>query len=121
MSLEDIERKLQEVLDARASKIGKWEVAEIAASGNVSGAVDLGGHFGFLHIVIPTITSAQLELQVSKELSGTYQDLRQDALTDLSTGGFSDTWKLGGWRFIKIQSSAAQTSAVRFEVRGVTY
>lgn len=121
MSLEAIIEKLDELLAARASQAGAWHDLQIAASGTVSSAADLGEHFAYLQVIIPTITSAQLELQVSEDLNGTYQDLGQNALTNKGTGAYSDTWLLSGWRFVKIKSSVAQTSAVVFRVRGITY
>jgi len=122
MSLEDIEERLKEILDARAFRVGEEKIVTMAKDGTVSEAVDLGGHFAYLQIVIPTIDSAQLELQVSMALGGTYQDFGQDALTVLGTGAFNDTCNLGGWRYIQIKASAAQTTAtVVFSVRGITY
>ena len=118
----------EEVVKAieRATKhrevIGDWEQTTIASGGTVSNAVDLGGHFAYLQIIIPTIDSAQLELQVSDPDSGAFQDFGQDALTTTGTGAYSDTWVLGGWRVIKVKASAAQsTAAVTFKVRGITY
>ncbi len=119
--LKDILNKLIDLWNDRHYRIGEWASLHIAASGTLTGAVDLGGHFAYLQVVLPTITSAQLELQVSKEFDGTYQDLGQDALTAGSTGAFNDTWLLGGWRFIKVKSSVAQTAAELIEVRGITY
>ena len=119
MSLEDIEQKLGEIL---AAKAGAWKTASIIKGGTISDAIDLGGNFAYLQVVVPTIDSAQLELQVGETLGGPFQDFGQNALTVAGTGAFSDTWVLGGWRFIKIKASAAQSTADRaFRVRGVTY
>ena len=107
---------------ARASSLGKPKKATIAIGDTISNAVDLGGNYARLLIEIPAIISAQLELQVAVSLGGTYQDFGQNALTTLGTGGYNDTWVLGGWRFIKIKASAAQTTYARvFEIRGITY
>ena len=105
-----------------ATSVGEWKEAVIAITGTISAAVDLKDNFAFLQVKVPTIDSAQLELQVNDVEGGTYQDLGQDALTVAGTGAYSDTWNLGGWRFIKIKASAAQnTAAVTFRVRGITY
>ena len=121
-NFETLEETLQDILALVAAvRIGGEKGAVIAASGTVSGAVDLGGYYAYLQIEIPTITSASLELQVSDSLGGTYQDFGQDALTTAGTGAYNATWNLGGWRYIKIKSSVAQTNAVTFRVRGVTY
>ena len=113
---------LDNIKSLLTEKVGQWQTPGIAASGTVSPAVDLGGHYAYLQVVIPTITTAQLELQVSSGLTEAYQDLGQDALTTSGTGGFNDTWNLGGWRYIKIKASATQTRVtVIFQVRGITY
>jgi len=122
MSIEDIVDGLKEVLDSRKSAVGDWKSVVTADEGTISEAVDLGGSFAYLQIIVPTIISAQLELQVSDSIGGTYQDFGQDALTVAGTGAFSDTWVLGGWRYIKVKASAAQTTGpVIFRIRGVTY
>jgi hypothetical protein len=121
-SLKELLDKLDEVLDAFTSRIGVERTVIIASGGTVSEAVDLGGHFAYLQVEVPAIDSAQLELQVSDRIDGTYQDFGQNALTDTSIGAYSDTWILGGWRYIKIKASAAQDTGVRvFKVRGITY
>jgi len=121
MSIEDIERKLDKII-ASSAKTGAWKDITIAKDGTISETLDIGGSFAYLQVVVPTIDSAQLELQASVELDGTYQDVGQDALTVAGTGGFSDTWHLGGWRYIKVKASAAQTTSGRtFKVRGITY
>jgi len=103
-------------------KLGELVTTKIASAGTVSGVADLGGHYAYLQIIIPTIDPAQLELQVGTAPTGTFQDFGQDALSQLGTGGYSDTWVLGGWRYIKIKASAAQSSGdVMFKLRGVTY
>ena len=121
---------LQEIIDAIVGKrypqplLGEWKTVAIVKddAGKTSGAVDLGEHFAFLQVVIPTIDSAQLELQVAGSLDSTYRDLGQDALTVAGVGGYSDTWNLGGWRYVKIKASATQTTVtVIFQVRGITY
>ena len=117
-NLESIERAVKDLTGK--ARVGEWKTVIIAASGTISSVADLGGNFAYLQVVIPTITSAQLELQVQGG-DNTYQDFGQNALTEVGTGAFNDTWVLGGWQFIKIKSSAAQTSAVTFSVRGVTY
>lgn len=120
--LQDIIDKLRDLLKIETDKVGRWKLAVIAKDDTVSGAVDLGGNFAYLQVEVPTIDSAQLELQVNDIEGGTYQDLGQDALTTAGTGAFSDTWNLAGWQFVKIKASAAQTTgAVNFKIRGITY
>lgn len=121
MNIKDILEAIRGEVSQLPVRVGIWQRAEIAASGTISSKVDVGGHFAYLQVVIPTITSAQLEVQVSETKDGTYQDFGQNALTVAGTGAYSDTWNLGGWRYIKIKSSVAQTTIENFEVRGITY
>ena len=102
------------------SGVGDWKTVTIAAAGTVSSSTDLGGNFAYLQVVVPTITSAALELQAGPD-GQNFQDLGQDASTTASTGAYADTWVLGGWRYIKVKSSVAQSALVSFKVRGVTY
>lgn len=104
------------------TEASEWKLTRMAKAGTTSEVVDLGNNYAYLQVVIPTIDSAQLELQVSDSETGTFQDLGQDATTTAGTGAFNDTWVLGGWRYIKIKASAAQSTTARyFKVRGVTY
>ncbi|MBW2672496.1 MAG: hypothetical protein JRD89_03650 [Deltaproteobacteria bacterium] len=104
-----------------APKIGgSWLVFKIAASGTTSNAVDLGDHYENLQVILPSLTSTTLQLQVSETLSGTYQAFGNGVTTETTTGSYSDTWTLGGWRFVKIVAGTTQTSEVIIRGRGVT-
>ena len=104
------------------SVYGGWKTATIADEGTASGETDLGHDYDFLDIIIPTIDSATLKIQVAQVAGGTYQDLGDGITTATTTGGYSDTFKLGGWQHIKVVSSATQsTAAVTFSVRGWRY
>jgi len=120
-SLADVLESIETLTKYLLGKLGGIKTISIAASGTTSKAADLGGNFQYLHIEIPTITSAQLSLQVSHAIGGTYQDYGESVLTQAGTGAYNDTWKLGGWRYIKIKSSDAQISTVIFKLRGITY
>lgn len=101
------------------SEVGEIKIAQIAKTGTSSQAVDLGGYYPYLQVVIPTIDSATLKVQVSELIDGTYQDLGPSVTAAASTGAYSDTWTLGGWRYIKIVAGAAQnTGEVKIKVRG---
>jgi len=67
MSIEDIERKLDKII-ASSAKTGAWKDITIAKDGTISETLDIGGSFAYLQVVVPTIDSAQLELQASVEL-----------------------------------------------------
>lgn len=103
------------------SLYGEWKAATIANGGTSSAAVDLGRSYDFLEIQIPTITSATLKLQVSETVGGTYDDLGENVTTNTTTGSYFDVWKLGGWQFIKVVSSAAQGAERLIRVRGMRF
>lgn len=114
---------------------GEWLTATIAQydegveDGVLSDEVDLGRAYQRLMVVIPTIDEASVNIQVSEKSGGTFQDLYLTSLTDgdddkaittASVGGFTWSVPIGGFQFIKIQTSAAQTTAaVEFLVCGV--
>ena len=98
---------------------GEWLAATIALNGTSSAAVNLGKDCDFLEIQIPTVTSCTLGLQVSEKLAGTYDDLGEGVTTDTTTGSYFDVWKLGGWRYIKVVSSATQGAERLIRVRGM--
>lgn len=94
--------------------------ATIASSGTTSGEVDLGENCDFVRIQIPTIDSSTIKLQVSLTTGGTFQDLGDSVTTATTTGAYSTMFRLGGWRFVKVVTSAAQSSgAVDFELQGM--
>lgn len=103
------------------SVYGGWRTATIAINETDSGEVDLGFMFDFLDIILPTLTSGTIKLKVAQVGGGTYQDLGDGITTAATTGGYSDTFKLGGWQNIKVVSSGTQAAAVSFEVRGWRY
>ena len=107
--------------------IGDWKTATIALNGTLSGEVDLGRPYDTLLIVIPTIDSAQVNVQVAEKTVGTFQDVHVTegdgtsavVKSDIGTGGITWVIPLGGFQFIKVQTSAAQTGGARvFRVCG---
>jgi len=98
---------------------GEWKTLTILATAKKSAEVDLGRDYEYLNVVIPALVSGTLNLEVAQKTGGTFQDLGVTATTGETTGGYSDTWVLGGWQYIKIESSATQTATDRvFYVRG---
>ncbi|KKM64514.1 hypothetical protein LCGC14_1500630 [marine sediment metagenome] len=121
MSLEDIERKLDQLLSFRSAKLGERVVATILQNATVGLAADVGDNFPYLLVEIPSLDSADISLQVAHELDGTYQDL-SDAVYAAGTGAKNNTFKLAGWRYIKFKVSVSQTTADRrFIVRGASF
>jgi len=102
------------------SVYGQWQDATIADEGKVSGVVDLGRDFEWVQIVIPLIDSANISFQVSERTGGTYQALGSGSqVITAGTGEFTTVAAIGGFQFIKVVSSATQsTAAVTFRVRG---
>ncbi len=99
------------------SVYGKWQNAAIA-SGTSSGAIDLGRDYEWVQIVIPTITSANISFTVAETLGGTYQALGSGSqVITAGTGAFTTVATIGGFQFIKVVSSASQTSKT-FRIRG---
>ncbi|MBM3120434.1 MAG: hypothetical protein FJ006_12990 [Chloroflexi bacterium] len=108
---------------------GEWKDAVIEKDGTVSAEVDLGRAYDTLIVIIPTIDEASVNVQVAEKTGGTFQDLYLTSLTDgdddkpittAGTGGATWTVPIGGFQFIKIKTSAAQTTAaVTFRVCGV--
>jgi len=102
------------------SVYGEWQDATIAKDGTKSSAVDLGRSYEWLQIVIPTIDSANVSFEVSETLAGTYQNLGSGSqVITAGTGAFTTVATIGGFQYIKVEVSAAQTTAARtFRVRG---
>lgn len=107
---------------------GEWKDATIAKDGTASAEVDLGRPYDTLMVIAPTIDAAQVSIQVAEKTGGTFQDLYitslsdaddDQAITTSGVGGVTWTFPIGGFRYIKIKASAAQTTAaVTFRVRG---
>ena len=107
---------------------GTWmdAVITIATSDVLSAEVDLKRAYETLLIVIPTITSAQVSVQVAEKTGGTYQDVyvtegdgsSAQLKSDLGTGAITWVTPIGGFQYIKIKTSAAQAANRTFRVCG---
>lgn len=102
------------------SLYGEWKnaVITIATDDDLSAEVDLGNNYEFMQIILPTLTSCQVSVQVSDTTGGTFVDLGNSQTTDTTTGGYATTFKLGGYQFIKVKTSAAQGANRTIKVRG---
>jgi len=103
------------------SVYGDWLTVTVAQNGTKSSEVNLGKDYDYLEIQIPALDTCSMNLEVSMTSGGTFQNL--SGVTEaVATGAYDDVWYLGGWQFIKLECSAAQTSAKRtFYVRGMRY
>ena len=110
-------------------KLSDWVTCliDVSADNQTSTEADLGGYFDSLVIEIPTITSAQINVKVSRTSGGTFYDLYStDAdgtsakiISDAGTGGLTWIVPLGGFRYIKLYSSASQGADRTFYLRGI--
>ena len=101
------------------SLYGEWKAATISSGVATSSEVDLGRDFVFLEIIIPTVTSCTLKIQVAEKTGGTFQDLGSGVTTSTTTGQYSSTFRLGGYQFIKVVSSVNQGADRLIRVRGM--
>ena len=104
------------------SLYGSWTSGTIAINGTSTGEIDLGRDYDFIEVRIPALISGTLKVQTSNATGGTFQDLGASVTTAATTGAYNDVWKLGGYQFIMIVSSATQTTTARvFAVRGMRF
>lgn len=107
----------------------EWKDAVItyATVDDLTAEVDLERVCDGLLIIVPTIDTAQLTIYVSDETGGTFQILHitdpadggdNDVISASGTGGFTWVVPLGGFQYIKIKTSAAQTADRTFKVCG---
>lgn len=94
---------------------GSWKDVTIT-SGNLSAILDLGRTYDLLEIIMPALTSCDLNLHVSNKLAGTYKALSSVVVT-VGTANYTEIFKCG-FQYIRINSSVSQTSKT-FTVRGI--
>ena len=104
------------------AEYGNWQVATILAGNTDSGVIDLGRTCDLLGIIIPTLVSCTIKIEVSETVSGTYYDLGEGITTASGTHSYADEFKLGGYQFIKVVASQTQTTTDRLiRVRGIKH
>jgi len=108
----------------------KWLPALIdyATDPDNSEEVDLGGHFEFLTVIIPTLAgSYTTTVHIAKESGGTYYpcyqlDIASAAdfaqLTSGATTAHAVIFRIGGAQFIKVVSGTSLGADITFYVRG---
>ena len=98
---------------------GLWYTANIAKSGTTSSTVDLGDCFMYMRVIIPTLDTCTIKVQVAETASSTYYDL-DEVTTSAGTHNYATTFLLGGYRFLRLVASASQTSgAISIKVSGL--
>jgi len=99
---------------------GTWLPATItyATDDDLTPEVDLVRQWEQMCLIIPTIDSANLTIYVSETTGGTFYALGKSQTINAGTGLYATTVNLGGYRYIKIGTSAAQTANRIFRVCG---
>ena len=97
-----------------------WKTATItiATDDTTSDEVNLKVNCEFMQVILPTLTSCVVSVQVSDVSGGTFAALGSSQTTGTTTGDYSTTFKLGGYQYIKIVTSAAQGANRSIKVRG---
>ncbi len=96
-----------------------WQTGTIALNGTSTDEIDLQNNCELMQVILPTLTSGTIKITVSDETGGTFQDLGSSITTPATTGAYSTMFRLGGYRYIKVVSGAAQGAARSIKVRGV--
>ena len=100
---------------------GEWvdAVLTFGTDDDLTAEFDIGKDYELMQIIIPTIDSANLNLEVAELTGGTFQALGVGTPVIVAgTGGFSTTIVLGGWQYLKIGTSAGQSANRTFRCRG---
>jgi len=96
-----------------------WRTATIANGDTVSDEVDLMNNCEYMQVILPPLTDGTIKVQVCEASCETFQDLGSGVTTATTTGGYSTTFKIGGYQFIKIVSSVSQGDERIIKVRGM--
>ena len=111
------------VLDVSATRVSGWKTAtiDVSADDDLSNEVDLGEHFRYLAVVLPTLTETRVGVQVASSSGGTFTNLgsANAAKTDPTTGQYATVFDIGGWRYVKLSTSVAQSADRAICVQGV--
>ena len=111
------------ILEVSATRVSGWKAATItvAEDDDLSGEVDLGEHYRYLAVVLPMLDETRVGVKVSTESGGTFSPLGSgtNVQTALTTGGHATVFDTGGWRFVRLSTSAGQSTDRTFQVQGV--
>ena len=89
---------------------GLWKAAPIAKGGTTTSTVDLDNVYMYMRVIIPTLDSGTVKVQVAESATSTYYDL-SSVTTTSGTHNYATTFKIGGYRYVKFVASAAQDTA----------
>lgn len=107
---------------------GTWQTATIANTGTLSGVVDLGRDWEYGQMAMGAMTAANISVLVSPHNS-TFYDLAKPlngavylgsdtAIFNCLTGNFATEVALGGYQYVKVNSSVAQGADRTVKIRG---
>ncbi len=98
---------------------GPWLTGYIPKTGTSTATIDLGDAYMYMRVIIPTIDTGTIKVTAAETPSGTYYDL-SSVTTASGTHNYATTFKVGGYRYIKLVASAAQnTAAITLRVSGL--
>ncbi len=99
---------------------GPWKVATITVTSDddLSDEVDLGNNYEFAQLVLPALTSSTVYLKVCDVTGGTFVPLGNNQTTVASVGSYATTFRLGGYRFLKVATGTAQGADRSIKIRG---
>lgn len=111
------------VVEVSATRVSGWKAAviDVSEDDSLSGVVDLGEHFRYLAVMLPPLTLTRVGLHVAASLDGTYVPLGSGsaAQTDPTLGDYATVFDTGGWRFVRVRTSEAQSADRVFALQGV--
>lgn len=107
---------------------GRWRTASLAyaTDDDLTPAVDLEKDFEFCTVALPTIEASTVTLHVSRDNSTFYPIMAFDAdgtghfahATSSADGDEVITFRIGGFRYIKVSFGTGQTANRSILVRG---
>ena len=97
---------------------GNWITTTIVGS-TTSSAIDLLREYDIVEIEMPTLpTTCDLSLTVARTAADSYYALGNITQT-VGTGGYTEVFYIGSFRYIKLVSSVSQSGTNTFYVRGI--
>jgi len=111
------------VVDVSATRVSGWKTASIAVAedDDLSLPVDLGEHYRYLAVIMPTLTPSRVGVQVAPAAAGPYLPLGRglSAQTEPTAGGHATVFDIGGWRYVRLHTTVPQAADRTFSLQGV--
>ena len=106
-----------------APTFSPWHQATINTAINavLTNMVDLQYGYEYLQLIVPTINTSKLRIQVCRNSGGDFLQVGSAvSQTSDSAGDYATTLSLGGFQFFKLYSVHAQNTNIAFDCRGYT-